>query len=402
MRFNGIQLSKLGFLETINNPSGREILLEAWWMRGAKAMTGNLEWQFANTLAPPNSGWCVFYKQVVDLANIFVSAGSIRVNATQINEAMESNTRMQFLSLCAGHAAVTTASPTEDLIAEEVTTAVRARVGTRAGIEDATGLTFNGATANTLAMLSVGLLGQPSGVISGGEQEYQVRVVDDGSLDRELVRNLVKLTRPLNERVDIFYVGFLDLFVTDGDKSQWTDEAGVSVVSGGTMTLQLNSALESTYVSVDQSLSWSTYSVTWKVKGDATFDLLFYRVAETDHYFVRVITALNSVSGRGTIELWVRNANVNTLLSTEELPLGFFFSDELNHCIRVEVVRVGALNAIKVIVDAEIILSVNNGVHTAGSVGIRRQTSNGGGVLTLDEIELFFLPASVDRIDINS
>ena len=53
-------------------------------------------------------------------------------------------------------------------------------------------------------MLSVGLLGKPSGVISGGEQEYQVRVVDDGSLDRELVRNLIKLTRPVNERVDRF------------------------------------------------------------------------------------------------------------------------------------------------------------------------------------------------------
>lgn len=401
MRFNGIPLSKLGFIETINNPSGREILVEAWWMRGAKAMTGNLEWQFTNTLAPPNSGWCVFYQQVMDLANIFVSPGAIRVNATQINEAMESNTRMQLLSICAGHAAVTTAAPTEDLIDEEATTAVRARVGSRAGIEDATGLTFDGATANTLAMLSLGLLGKPSGVISGGEQEYQVRVVDDGSLDRELVRNLVKVTRPVNERVDIFYVGFLDLFTTNGDKSQWTDQAGTSVVSGGAMTLNVASALESTYVDVDQSLAWNNYSVTWKVKGNTTFDLPFYRVAETDHYFVRVITAATSASGRGTIELWVRNANVNTLIGTAALPTGFFFADGVNHCIRVEVTRVGALNAIKVIVDAEIILSVNNGVHTAGSVGIRRQTSNSGGVLTLDEIELFFLPASVDRIDIN-
>lgn len=402
MRFNGIPLSKLGFIETINNPSGREILLEAWWMRGAKAMTGDLEWQFANSLAVPDSGWCVFYQQVVDLANIFISPGAICVSATQINEAMESNTRMQLLSICAGHAPITVASPTEDLIDEEVTAAVRARVGSRSGIADITGLTFDGGTANTLAMLSVGLLGKPSGIVSGGEQEYQVRVVDDGSLNRELVRNLIKLTRPVNERVDIFYVGFLDLFITEDDKSQWTDQSGVSVVTGGSMTLPDLLALESAYVDVDQSLAWNKYSVTWKVRGNTTFDLLFYRAAETDQYFVRVITAPTSVSGRGTIELWVRNANVNTLLDTSALPEGFNFADDVNHCIRVEVTRVGVLNAIKVIVDTEIILSVNNGVHTAGSIGIRRQTSNGGGVLTLDEIELFFLPASVDRIDINS
>jgi hypothetical protein len=232
--------------------------------------------------------------------------------------------------------------------------------------------------------------------------EYQIRVVDDGSLNRELVRNLARVTRPSNERVDIFYTGFLDLFTTDDDKSQWTDEEGVSEVEGGAMILPDDAAIESTFVDLDQSLIWAEYSVTWLVKGETTFDLLFYRASEEDHYFVRVITAPTSSNGRGDIELWERNGGVDTMIADAALPEGFLFSDDVNHAIRVEIVRVGATNAIKVILDAEIILTVNDATHAAGSIGIRRQTSNNGGALTLGDIEMFFLPASVDFIGINT
>ncbi len=396
LSYDGTALNALGSVEA------SDYLIQAWWLQGQAGKTADLEWQFVADAAPPDSAWTVFAQKVLAVSNILTSEGKINSTGTTVNEAMISNDRMRFLSACLAQSAITVVSPLDALIASASVNSMHTRMGGRAGAENVTGLDFSQASSGVIGMLSVGLLGAPSGFVSGGEQEYHVRVVDDGTLDRVLVRNLVKVTRPINERVDILYIAFLDLFTTDGDKSQWEDESGVSVVEDGVMTLPADDAEESTYVSVDGSLTWSEYSVTWRVSGDTSFDLVFYRASETDQYFVRIITAATSSSGRGTLELWVRNASVDTLLVDESLPEGFLFADEVFHAVRVEIVRTGATNAIKVIVDSEIIMTDTDATHTAGSIGIRRQDSESGGIMTLDEAELFFLPASVDFVGINS
>lgn len=396
LRHGTVDLNPLGFIEH------ESLLIEAWWLRGRKSITANLEWQFVNDVAPPDSAWAVIAQTVIDVAKFFPSSGQINGVGTTVNEGLESNEQMRFISVAGARFPLSVATPGESLLVNSIVNNLSTRVSTSAGSAGATGMGFSQGTSGVIGMLSVGLLGKVSGIISGGEQEYQIRVVDDGTLDRELVRNLAKITRPTNERVDIFYVGFLDQFTTDNDKSQWEDEEGVSEVVDGTMVLPADVALESTFVNLDGSLVWSQYSVTWKAAGDTSFDLIFYRASETDHYFVRIITAATSSSGRGTVELWARNANVDSLIDSEDMPEGFMFSDEVYHSVRVEIVRVGLTNSIKVLVDAEVILTATDATHTAGSIGIRRDDAESSGPLTVDDVELFFLPASVDHIDINS
>lgn len=49
---------------------------------------------------------------------------------------------------------------------------------------------------------------------------YNLRIVDDGTLNRKLIRNFAALMRPSGERVDITYLNFSDYF-DDDDNSQW-------------------------------------------------------------------------------------------------------------------------------------------------------------------------------------
>src|SRR6185503_3223185 len=47
------------------------------------------------------------------------------------------------------------------------------------------------------------------------ESTFNVRIVDDGTLNRALVRDLCRLARPSGERILITYLGFLDQFETE-------------------------------------------------------------------------------------------------------------------------------------------------------------------------------------------
>lgn len=80
-------------------------------------------------------------------------------------------------------------------------------------------------------------------IISVGDtNEYTIKIVDDGTLDRELAIELLKLTRPAGERIEVVWLDALDAFGTDDDLTRWgapialteTDQVGdTPVVDGG-------------------------------------------------------------------------------------------------------------------------------------------------------------------------
>jgi hypothetical protein len=61
-----------------------------------------------------------------------------------------------------------------------------------------------------------------------------LRIVDDGDLNRRLVDRLVELMRALGERWEVTYLAFLDLFTEPGDLTQWdlTDGTGTQSADG--------------------------------------------------------------------------------------------------------------------------------------------------------------------------
>ena len=106
-----------------------------------------------------------------------------------------------------------------------------------------------------------------SSPFDGGDddtQVYNVRIVDDGDLDRELVRAVVSLTRPLGEQAEVTYLALLDLFETDGDDSQWQQITGTSAVLAGRYSFGPASTAT---VAVDGAELWSEYVVRARMRG---------------------------------------------------------------------------------------------------------------------------------------
>lgn len=233
-----------------------------------------------------------------------------------------------------------------------------------------------------------------------GSNVYQVRIVDNGELDHDLVKEIVRITRPIGERVEIIYLAFYDRFLVDNDKSQWTDEAGVSQVLDGVMRLPNLVSTEDAFVSVLDSTEWNQYVVTWRVLGNGSYDLIFYRTSDDDQYILRVTTAPGGANGFGKIELRRRLLGTETLLTSLDMTSDTILYDDIYYTFRVEVFDLGVTNEIKIIIDADLFIVATDSSHSAGSVGIRRIGS--AGVMDLDECEIFKLPVISDFVDINT
>lgn len=232
-----------------------------------------------------------------------------------------------------------------------------------------------------------------------GTQCYQIRIVDNGTLDHILVREFARITRPIGERVEIIYTTFYDRFITVNDKSQWTDVAGVSQAPGVVLRLPNLVSPESTYASVPDSTEWRQYVATFRARGTTAYEFIFYRVAETDQYYLKVTTGPTSPNHYGKLELFKIVAGVTTSIGSVDMTHDKVIYDNVYYTYRIEVIDTGSTNEIRVYVDAEQLLIVHDAAHASGSVGIRRKASSG--VMELDECEVFRLPVVSDFIDIN-
>lgn len=223
------------------------------------------------------------------------------------------------------------------------------------------------------------------------ENQMNVRIVDDGTLNRRLVRNLVKLTRPAGERVTISYLGFLDRFIVDDDDSQWDHNgSGITVVADGFMKI---SNEEDAVANASGSDDWLNYTWTARVRGNGLVHA--YRTASSDYYFVDFDVSGNAMS------LGYYLAGVPTILATVnmETAFGAFLDPDLFYAIRLELIPEAGETRIRVYWEANQVFSVQDPTHAQGSIGFE---SLSGQDFDISDVELFFNPLEEDFIDINS
>jgi phage tail-like protein len=228
------------------------------------------------------------------------------------------------------------------------------------------------------------------------ERRYNIRIVDDGTLNHQVVRDIAALTRPSLERVEISYIGFLDLFETDDDDSQWAEQSGDILISGGTLSLDDDLITELAYVSLGESMDWSNYVATWRIRGDtdpsSEFGALFYRTGPGDFYVVMINITTN------TMRLVKFVGSVPTQLGFVNFTsTPFQFLPDVYYAIRVEVVPEGSNNQIRVFLDSELQIEAVDGSHAEGTLGVLHTP---GATLEMDELEMFFNPLVTDTIDI--
>lgn len=226
---------------------------------------------------------------------------------------------------------------------------------------------------------------------------YDVRIVDDaGALDRALVRGLVQLTRPYGERVNIFYLAFLDQFESDGDDGQWI--TGTGVVANGVYRLVPGDGLSK--VLALNALDWNNYSATWKMRGTGKFRLFFYEVGVGDYYCLEVALQ-SSGTNPNTIKLIKAVASTETTIGNVGVltAFGVHLYDNTFYSFRIEVTNGGTdVNAIRVYLDAEQVLAIEDSDQAEGSIGFQSLS----GFVELSQAEVFLLPMQSELVDINS
>lgn len=241
---------------------------------------------------------------------------------------------------------------------------------------------------------------------TAAEQESDVRIVDGAlDLDRTLILNMLRLFRPSGERLNVYWVDFMDLFLVDGDASQW-DSGGATVdpipVADRLLSLVDDTGIEEAQVIVTDALLWGDYVCYWRLRGTQstplaaeTWGVQFYWQDADNYYYLLFDPTAN------TLALVEDVATVVTTLDTynfaadlEQLFNGVFYG------VRVHVEAVGAGVRIRVYVDnlERIDHTDVTAPFTRGAVGIIHSAD---ATVELSEIELFQLPLASNFIDIN-
>lgn len=242
---------------------------------------------------------------------------------------------------------------------------------------------------------------QFSDIIPSQSAEYfsNLRIVDSGSLDRRLVKDVLNLMRAANERFEIIYLSFLDLFESPGDNLQWNVSVVNFLVEDNAAFLSNSAALEWTDAIVTGSDTWTQYVLAARIRGESltaggSFGLLFYTQDYDNTYVVSINTNTQ------TLALIRRVGGTPTTIASVNLGTA-----EINilanvwYTIRVSIVVEGATNRIVVFVDGSELINTTNNQFSVGSLGFFHTTN---ATIECDDVEMFELPVDSETLEINS
>lgn len=239
-----------------------------------------------------------------------------------------------------------------------------------------------------------------------GDDEYRfnVRIVDPvlpEALNRDLVINLLKLTRPMGERIEVSYIHFLDRFTVEGDDGQWIVNSGSVEVADGLLKLSDTGSGERVTISdvtVPNSVNWTTGLVAYmraRSNGVGAIGMRFLVADGSNYYDARIL--IGTFPTPATVVLVKRTAGTPTTLASVSLGTAIELGEFVG--LRVGVEAEGSTNRIKVYVDGDEVIDTTDPDHTQGSLSLYHFA---GADLEVDEVELFETPLVTDTIDINA
>lgn len=239
-------------------------------------------------------------------------------------------------------------------------------------------------------------------------EEYwsNLRIVDDGSLNKKLVRDIVGLMRAISERFEITYITFLDLFEVDDDNLQWYDTYQASAtgdpitVADGAATLGDDTVAESVIVKSNEAQGWDNYVSFWRVKigqiGAAvgTANLLFY-ADDFDNGFSISLDVPNDRFSLGTIVSGTPTYSYHAAMPGN-------FQADVYYGVRVTITPVpstGQVNIVLHVDNDELLNQTVASTYISGAIGFGHAIDQ---TITVSEVEVLKLPADIDLIQINT
>jgi len=240
---------------------------------------------------------------------------------------------------------------------------------------------------------------------SGEEYWMNVRIVDPGTFQRQLVKDVLNLMRPTGERFEITYLDFLDLFKVDGDASQWDILLGgnAPTVTGGMARFTDDTSDEGAIVNVEGSDDWENYVVSARLRGSkSTFGLVGYGIAlYVDVDALDGFGVLLSVRDNKVYLVEIDNAIGAVRASFDFGTIGYTLQPDVWYGVRAQAYTDGTDVKFKIYVDNNLCIDFtdNTPITTKGKAGI---IHNSTVVMDCDELEVLGLPAETDTVEINS
>jgi len=233
----------------------------------------------------------------------------------------------------------------------------------------------------------------------GAGQEYysNLRLVDPGSADKQLVLDVLRLLRPVGERIEIVYLKFLDLFEIDEDLAQWNiGDAADAEVADGFLSLVGN---RHAFANVEGSEDWENYVAFTRIRGGQSsgpgFGLSFYVTPGTfdNYYYARIDVEDNELQLRKVV------GGIHSSIATFSFSSSYLLQNDIWYGLRVQVSPDGVTNRIKVYLDGTERIDATDTSHSKGSAGIFSEANS---YVQADELEVLGLPVDSETIGINS
>lgn len=225
------------------------------------------------------------------------------------------------------------------------------------------------------------------------ENYSNLRIVDNGDLNRDLVTAVAKLMRPCNERVLISYINFLEYFPADYDSSQWDVDTYELNVLDGAGSLSDDTQAESVVINIEDSEYWKEYVASWRFKATTTggkSGVLFY-ASDADNGYV-----LEPQIGTSKLRFYTLNSGVWNYQGDFEHTYTFY--SNVYYMITVQITPDGVNNKIIVRVDGTELGFKTDGTFDKGKIGLIHEVS---ATATIADVELYQMPMETDLIDIN-
>jgi phage tail-like protein len=213
-----------------------------------------------------------------------------------------------------------------------------------------------------------------------------LRLMDDGTLDEQLLLDIVELSRMTSERVEVYLVDFLDVF-TEG-RELWTNVTAppASVDTTNKTFLLPAGSVEEPLITVVTPSSIVDAVLIQKVTLGASADLLRIRFRHEDasNYYELEVGTTSWVFRRVT-------AGAPVVLSTFAPPFPLIVG--INYKVRIVTTRSGGVNLTRAYLNGSLALSLSEVAASPAFGGFRYAAPGANAAsVVLDNVEAFRLP----------
>ena len=218
---------------------------------------------------------------------------------------------------------------------------------------------------------------------------FDIRVMDDGTVNKNMVEALALFSRPISERIYIRYFNLIDRF-TDTDLDNWTDEGGTVTLDTDEDTVTLADATSESIMRSDvtDDDTWTDYSFGVRAKATIAERILYMRFFWQDANNYMELGFYPAIEPDVPVGQWGLSqvvAGVPAVLATGNLEQ---FDLDVNYFFRVVSFVSGANLIIRVYQDENLIVGSPIVLPWAAPQGKVEIACEAGGSYVISDVEV--------------